>query len=412
MSSSVCTILHVDINSYFATLLQQENPKLQGVPLGVSKSEGRTCMIAVSKEAKQFGAKTGMRLKEARQCCPQLQVIPASFERYLDATRRLKKVFTQFSPHIFVYSLDEVFVDISSCLRYLYPSPLEAGKAIQAAIAAELGDWVTASVGIGANRLQAKIASEIAGTNEILEITENNLDSVLAQIEFKDVCGIGFRLAAKLAKYGIYHPYQLRFLSYSDLEAILGKHWAKEVLKIAYGQETHLLSLVERPPEHMQSVGRSITGYQLCDDDAEIEAIIYNLISEATAKARQMGLQGNRVSISLYGRDEWWGWAQTLDYYLDDPDQMFKVLLEPLRNWQRSFAVIKYAIRLTQLRPSHSIPVSLYSYNHKRHQTLAAVDSINQKYGLFTLRPAKLLKTSLIRPEVTGFLGDRQYLGL
>ncbi len=98
------TILHVDINSYFATLLQQENPALRDRPLGVTKGEGRTCLIATSKEAKKFGIKTGMRLKEALPLYPKLITAPAEFERYLDATKRLKKLFESIAPtnlHLF-----------------------------------------------------------------------------------------------------------------------------------------------------------------------------------------------------------------------------------------------------------------------------------------------------------------------
>ncbi len=416
-NASTSTILHVDINSYFATLQQQENPHLRGRPIGVVKDEGRSCIIAASKEAKKFGIKTGADLPEARLRCPDLLTIPAQFDRYLDATRRLKKIFTQIAPAITIYSLDEAFIDISDCQQHLYPDPHHLGRQIQQLIKNDLGEWVTASVGIGPNRFLAKMASEISPPESVFEINHHNLDAVLAEVKFNDVCGIGYQLEKKLLKMGITHPYLIRLYSNDDLLPIFGPFWTKELKKMAYGQEPHHLELLNEPLPHMKSVGRSITGYKLYDNEQEIKSILYNLTEEVTHKVRQMKLAGRAVNVSLFGQNRGWGqapqiWHQhlTLKYYLRHTQEMFQLIYDQLyRNWQREFKVIKFGVRLGMLEPVAEINPSLLPEAQQQEKISAAKDYLTEKYGLFTLRSGVLLNQPLIRPEVTGFLGDKTY---
>jgi DNA polymerase IV len=415
-SPTTKTILHVDINSYFATLLQQENPLLRGRPIGITKDHGRTCLIATSKEAKRYGVKTGCRLKEAKQLCPQIIPIPAQFGRYLDATKRLKKLFESFSPDVEIYSLDEAFIDLTNCLTHLYPSPHHVATTIKHRIVQELGEWVTCNIGIGRTRFLAKMGSEISPPDTIFTITDQNQDAVLASTTFEDVCGIGYRLGKKLHRLGITTPYMIRFYSEAELEPVVGPFWAKELLKMAYGDEPHHLERLSKPETHMKSVGRSITGWKLADSEEQIKRVLYNLTEEVTHKVRQMDLAGRYISIHLTGQDtdgEHRGWYahRTLQYCVRHSKPMFEVLYHQLyKPWRRSFSVIKFAIRLGMLQPMNQITPSLLPEWDKQERLSQAMDSITQRYGLFTLRSGLLTNDQgIIKPEVTGYLGDKQY---
>lgn len=418
------TILHVDINSYFATLLQQENPFLRGKPLGVIKDVGRTCLIATSKEAKTFGVKTGFRLNEAKQLCPQILTVPAAFDRYLDATYRLQKIFRQISPDVYIYSLDEAFLDVTACRKHLYPNLHQLARHIQQLIKQDLGEWVTCNVGISHNRLLAKIASEISPPDSYQLIDESNKDIILSSVSFKDVCGIGHRLGKKLHRLGITVPYQIRFFSEAELLPTFGPFWSKELLRIAYGQESYNLTLIDKPLDHMKSVGRSITGYHPTNDEAEIQAVLYNLTEEIAYKARKMKLAGRHISLFLVSSDShlngwnsaaknFWGDHLTLPTATNHTQEIFEVIYHRLyRNWHRTFSVIKFGVRLSLLQPEDQVPISLFTDYHRQHSLYQAIDKISNKYGLFTLKSASMLQQPTIRPEVTGFLGDGKYLGL
>ena len=409
------TILHIDVNSYFASLMQQENPYLRSRPVGIIKDHGRTCLIAASKEAKTRGIKTGMSRGEAQKLCPNLICLPARFDFYLDATHQLNHIFSQVAPHYYIYSLDEAFIDISDCRQYLYSHPLTLAHQLQERIKSKLGEWVTCNVGISHNRLLAKLASETAPQGTIKIIDESNLDVELATVDMADVCGIGYRLTEKLRRWGVNHPYQLRFFDPLDLTTLVGPFWAQELQKIAYGRETHLLSLIDRSVTHMKSVGRSITGYRLFDDEFQIKNIIRNLIEEITHKARQMRLAGRQVWIGLWGHRQFWQAHQTLTEFIQYSQPMFNIIYHQLyQTWSRNFPIITFAVRLGLLQSQFNQPPSLFDDQQQHQQRIItqAVDQINDRYGLFTIRPASLLNHSLIRPEVTGFLGDRQYYGL
>lgn len=406
------TILHVDINSYFATLLQQENPHLRGKPVGVVKDEGRTCIIAASKEAKRAGITTGCRLADALEICPEIITVPVDFDRCLDATYRLKKIFSTIAPSIYIFSLDEAFIDISDCLQHLYPDPETAGRRVQEDIRHELGQWVTCNVGIGPNRLLAKMSGEVAPKGSITTVTPDSIDPLLAATPFESVCGIGHRLARKLHALGATTPYLIRLISDEQLEATVGALWKSELQKIAWGEEPHFLATLDRSIPHMKSVGRSITGFSLCDSESAIQAILYNLMEEVTHKVRAMGLAGRQVSISLYGeRGEYWGDFRTLRCPIRHTPEMFDILYHQLyASWRRTFRIIKFAVRLSLLTPYRQS--SLLPTWHRRERLANAQDQAAQKYGLFTLKSAAMLHHDTIMPEVTGFLGDAQYLGL
>lgn len=401
------TTLHVDINSYFATIIQQENPHLREKPVGIIKDEGRTCLIATSKEAKKLGIGTGTYTFQAKKICKDIILIPASFERYLDATKRLQKVFKEISPNIFIYSLDEAFIDISDCQKYLYQDTQILCQNIQQNIKNELGEWVTSNVGIGPNRLLAKIASEISPKGSILEINDENKDAILAKISFKDVCGIGYRLSKKLEKMNITVPYQIRFFSQEQLEVIFGPFWSKELLKIAYGEEPHLLKLLDKENPHMKSVGRSITGYKLCDNESEIKSILFNLCMEIVDKTRKMNLAGRNVWIGLYGQNQAWSKHITLPHAFNHGHELLFWVQKLYNHWDKSFKIIKFAVRLSLLKPNNQAQL-LPSWK-KQEAIQTALDKINEKFGIFTLYPASINKNILIKPEVKGFLGDRKY---
>jgi hypothetical protein len=203
----------------------------------------------------------------------------------------------------------------------------------------------------------------------------------------------------------------------------VGSFWSEELLKIAYGEESHNLSLIDQKLPHMKSVGRSITGFKAYDDEAEIRSIIINLLEEITYKARKMKLAGRQVSINLYGsglkhygfnhqvsKNGSWSNFRTLQHYTNHTGELFDIIYNQLyKKWQRSFKVIKFAVRLSMLKPTSNINPSLLPEWQRQEKIYQAMDSISNAYGLFTLRSGALLNQPVIRPEVTGFLGDREY---
>src|SRR4030042_6150653 len=227
------TIFHVDLNSYFATVEQQQNPHLRGKPVGIVKDLGRTCIIAASIEAKSLGIKTGSNVLEARKAVPKLVLVKADFDKYLDYTQRFYRLIRSFSPEVNLFVCDEAFLDATYCLK-IYGSVQNLARQIQAKIFVEMGSWVTASIGIAKNRTLAKLAGEFAPKGGFFAIDDTNLDIVLSLSKMTDICGIGPRLSRRLKRLGITNRVELRDLDSQFLKKRFGPFWGPELKRIGW----------------------------------------------------------------------------------------------------------------------------------------------------------------------------------
>jgi len=402
-------MLHIDINSYFATLLQQETPALRHKPVVVVKDLGRTCVIAASKEAKIQGISTGCSLAEAYQLAPDLIEMPAEFEMYWSATKRLKDLFESFSPAVEIFSLDEVFINYTP-VQNLYLSPHSFALQIQAAIKNTLGEWVTCNIGIAENRFLAKMMGETAPKGSVSQVTACNKTILLATTSFADVCGVGLHLAKRLDRIGVTVPYQINFVPNHILQQIFGPFWSVELRKMGRGEEPLFLQRLADVPPHMKSVSRSITGYKLSANQQLIIATLYNLSEEVIQKLRKMELAGRLVFCSLAGDNQYWGDHITLYHYVRHVHDMFGLIRHTLYpRWHHKFPVIRLRVGMSLLRPWSKVQDCWFPDWWRQERISKAIDELTSRYGLFTVTSGLLLRKEKIRPEVTGFLGDKKF---
>lgn len=401
--------LHIDINAYFATLLQQETPALRGRPIGVVKDAGRTCIIASSKEAKLKGVRTGCSSAEALARCPDMLLLPADFSLYASATNTLKAVFESLTPSIEIFSLDEAFVPYDE-LQTLYPNPIAFGQEIQQKIRQALGEWVTCNVGVGPTRLLAKMSGETSPKGSVSQVTEETKSALLAKVEFGDVCGVGLRLERRLAVLGITHPYQINFVTDEDLARHFGPFWSGELRKIGQGEETAQLARLAHPLTQMKGVGRTITLFALTGNDERVRQVLYNLSSEVMHKVRSMDLMGRQVSLLLVGHDKSWSKHITLKSAIRQTKEFVFWIDRLYEQWQNPFPLIRFGVHLGLIQSWKTAQLPLSPEWWQRERAEAAVDYVNRRYGLYTIRSGQLLNSkNLIHPEVTGFLGDKIY---
>lgn len=405
-------IMHIDINSYFATLLQQENPGLRGSPVGVVKDHGRTCIIAASKEAKKLGISTGCSVKEAKKLSKNIILVPAHFGMMLSATKKLKRIFSQWSPSVDIFSLDEAFLDCTGCEGIVGSDIASYARRIQRHIALELGEWVTCNAGISSNKLLAKMAGEIAPKGSVMIIDGQNLDSVLARVSWKDVCGVGHALAKKLTHLGLFHPYDLHLIDDVTLREYFGPFWSKELRCISLGQETHFFS---RPKSvsYQKSVGRTKTGFSLCNEREPIARMLRFLVEEVSYKLRKMDLLGKKISVSLSGNSRQWSQSMTSSFWVRNSSDIWDIVYTKFfSQWKGEFPVIRYGVWIGECVPASSTQLSLFPADRKKENVTQVVDAINEKFGRFCIYPARLFGPEKVHPEVTGYLGDKIYLGL
>lgn len=224
-------VMYVDMNSFFASCEQQNNPALRGCPIGVTAGDKYySVIIAPSIEAKRFGVKTGMRLNEARQICPQIKGIPANPVLYREKHIAIMKVLRSYCSdgEVIAKSIDEAAMNLTG-YRLVYKDLNALALKIKTDLLYAAGECVTCSIGIAPNTFLAKLATDFQKPNGLIEITRENLDGYLAKLSLTDLPGIGRRNERRLQLVGIKSPLQMRHTSQSLLRkafgGIAGYYW-------------------------------------------------------------------------------------------------------------------------------------------------------------------------------------------
>ncbi|NOR50626.1 MAG: DNA polymerase IV, partial [Desulfuromonadales bacterium] len=200
------TIMHVDMNAFFAAVEQQSNPALRGRPIAVTGSEKRSIILTTSYEARAFGVKTGMTRFEAFEFCPQLTLVPANNRLYTHVSSEIMALFQDYTPLVEIFSVDEAFLDLSGSLK-LFGGVERIAYLIKSRIKARLG--ITCSIGVAPNKLLAKLASEQRKPDGLTIFRSEEISVLLENMPIQELCGIGRRLGRQLHGLGIFTCGQL-----------------------------------------------------------------------------------------------------------------------------------------------------------------------------------------------------------
>lgn len=395
-------VLHIDFDSFFASCEQQDNPLLRGKPMGVTAANGRTCIIASSREAKKLGIKTGTRSYEAFKVCPNLKLVKADFVKYLEISKKFLKICQNFSPDVELFSIDEVFMDVT-LTNHLFNGVYNMIKLLKKEIREKIGEYITVSVGISHNKLLAKLASGINKPNGIFEITKSNLDKVYAGSKLTDACGIGERIKVRLNKIGIFTLLQLRNTSLKLLVSEFGPVEAEFLHQVGSGLSTDALNSYTKVPS-VKSVGRN---YCLPKNEYDKKVVlqnVYELCEEVCIKLRRLSKKAKTIgfyfggNISLHRR-------KTFDKYFDTGKEMFD-LLKNLFNINNFKYVRQIGITASGLEDSINVPLSLFD-SPRKNKLISVIDEINDRFGDHTIRNGFLLYSDKLTTVPNGYMADK-----
>jgi len=196
---STRVILHVDMDAFYASVEQRDDPALRGRPVLVGGREGRGVVCAASYEARRFGCRSAMPMGQALRLCPDAAVVRPDFAKYTAASRAIREIFGRYTPEIEPLALDEAFLDATASLA-LFGSGRRIGEEIRAAVRAELS--LTCSVGVAPNKFCAKIASDLRKPDALVEFHQDTLVETLAPLDIERMWGVGPVAAAALRARG------------------------------------------------------------------------------------------------------------------------------------------------------------------------------------------------------------------
>src|SRR3989344_2667945 len=225
-------VLHIDLNSCFATVEQQARPLLRGRPLAVTnRLTVNACIVAASYEAKSQGIKVGMRLSEGKGLVPDLITIETDPPKYHYVYQQLVNIMKSYSPKVTMKSIDEGIIDFAGTRSHINPRPLTAiGYEIKKRLRDDAGPWMRCNIGIAPNRFLAKTAASLHKPDGLDVITHANLRKTLSQLQLTDLSGIAQRNCARLNACGIMTPLQFldaspNVLRHRVFKSVFGEDW-------------------------------------------------------------------------------------------------------------------------------------------------------------------------------------------
>lgn len=285
------SIIHCDLDAFFASVEQLDRPELRGRPVLVGGSVERGVVSACSYEARRFGVHSAMAMSRALRLCPLAAVLPVRMDRYRELSARVFAVFARFTDRVEPLSIDEAFLDVSGCER-LFGPPRAIAERLRAEVLEATG--LTVSAGIAPNKFLAKLASEHGKPDGLVEIAPEAIDAFLLPLPLSRLWGVGRVTAGRLERQGLNTVADLRAVSRERLVRLLGSGGAT-LYRLARGEDDSPVVA----PSPAKSIGHEET---FAADLWELEDMRRQLLdmSERVARRlRRQGMTGRRVTLKV-----------------------------------------------------------------------------------------------------------------
>lgn len=400
VNSSEPLIMHIDLNSCFATIEQQANPLLRNKPVGVGAYTRDTGIIlAASYEAKRLGIKLGTSVREAREICPEFIALAPDPPKYREAHRRFKEVLTAYTDQVAPRSIDEFVVDFHGSHVVQQGRSLESvGYEIKERIKESLGEYVTVNVGIGTNRFLAKLAAGLHKPDGLDIITPDNIIEIYQSIDLTDLPGINRRFKARLMAAGIANPYEMyqssgKFLRDFVFFSKLGHAWHQRLR----GWEVDAVQWGRKTIGHQYALEHKTT------DRDEIKRLLMKLCEKVGRRLRRYGYRAHGVHLSIRyikqaGVETAWGkkWGYRYWQQGHKTPQPLYATQEIYRAAEHLLSTVRFVDKVSQLSitvfdltADTSDQMGLFEDERMRLNALArAADLVNDRYGEFSVVPA------------------------
>lgn len=397
-------VMHIDFDSFFASVEQQANPFLRGRPIGVggsSLSKGIVC--AASIEAKKYGVKTAMPMFKAVKLCPNILGIKGDGTKYSWIQKKTIKLFSEYTDLVEPFSIDESFIDVTKTLKF-FDSPENIANEIKNKMRRLFGEYITCSVGVGPNKLVAKLVSDLRKPNGLFIVTEENLNSVLQSVELKDFCGIGNRIEKRLNKLNIYTTKQLQEADHEKLYKEFGNVGSRFLINLAFGKDYDPVSHVEdiRTPK---SIGHQHT-LSKNTRDVEIMKVNVRRLSEMVGRRLRRKEMKGKI-ITLYLRDSEFHSqheSKNIGKYIDSGRDIYEIAEQIFERIYKGQEIRLVSVSISHLIPKDKQPLHLFLEEQKLDKITSAADLINDKFGEFTLVPADTLRADRTKGKISSFL--------
>ena len=394
-------VMHIDINSCFASIEQQYNPKYRNKPIVVAPNYGQHgTIVAASKEAKKLGIKTGHKVYEAQKIYPQIIVVGTHIERYKEVHKKLKTIIEKYCPIVIAKSIDEFTADFRTMHeQYDKDKMIAIAKLIKQDIKNEIGIYITVSIGIAPNAFLAKTASDIKKPDGLEIIDSNNYQAVYEQLTLTDLCGINTRNEIRLNNLNIFSVIDFYSIDYqklhSGLKSITAYFWYMKLR----GWEVDDINTHRGSFSHSYVLRENITSlYKLKPILSKLIVQLTDRIRNANYSTRGLVIQinyqnGQKILKKYHGAAEFF-----------DTVEIYNVFIKMLKaDYIENIKVKQVYVAFFDLRPYQNLQLNLLTDQNKKAALYKAIDDINKKWGRDTVIPSITHTAKSAAPDAISF---------
>ncbi|HET7468391.1 MAG TPA: DNA polymerase IV [Gemmatimonadales bacterium] len=386
-------ILHVDLDAFFVEVCRQRHPELRELELLVvgGRRDQRGVVQSASYGARRFGIHAGMPIAQAVRLCPQATFFQGSFPDYRDASRAVRGVLEQFSPTVVMASLDEAYLDFGGTERLFPHSLLPVAEQLRDAVGNQTG--LDCSIGIGPNRMIAKLASDAAKPRGLMEVRAGWEEGFLAGLALRAMPGVGPKTADRWAELGLVDVWQVQQMDEAALERLIGGD-ARALKRRAHGYGGTTLHADRLP----RSVSRETTLSRDLRDPEQLEATLSLLTARVAGQLRDEHLVARTVALKLRHDDfrtvtrrHTFEIATDLDAELFGAARdLFRAAFDEVRGRDRGVRLI--GVAATNLGAAAEADLFEPPARRRLRDLSVAVDQLREKYGFAAVTPGSVLR--------------------
>ncbi|AFQ44088.1 DNA polymerase IV [Desulfosporosinus meridiei] len=379
-------ILHVDMDAFYASVEQRDDPSLLGKPVVVGgRPNSRGVVSAASYEARKYGIRSAMPVAEAARRCPDAVFLPVNFKKYREVSWQIREIFLTYTPMVEPISLDEAFLDVTGSTRLFGPAE-DIALTIKLRIRQELS--LTASVGFACNKFLAKLASDLKKPDGFVVVHPDKVQEFLDPLPIERIWGVGEKTAEQLHSHRINTVKDLRSLELKFLTKLFGS-LGSQLYQLARGID-------DRPVESdrvVKSIGRETTFESDIRDGDFLEKTLLMLAIDVGRSLRKEALRGRTVTLKVrYDDFRTLSRSRTIHRATDLDDVIFQEACSLLSELSLKQPLRLIGVTMSNLTDQHENQISLFEEPRLERENLTKVlDLVKEKYGEKSITRARLL---------------------
>ena len=379
----------VDMNCFFAAIEARDFPELRGRPLAITNGMKGTCIITSSYEARAYGIKTGMRLREASKLCPHLIQRPTRPHIYAEVSGNIMQSLNEVCPDIEIFSVDEAFIDMTPC-QTLYGSPVHIGQLIKQAVYKASG--LLCSIGISGDKTTAKYAAKLNKPDGFTVIPPWEARQQLADTPVTELCGVAKGIGRFLAERDVHVCGDMQNLPIGELARRFGNP-GRRIWYMAQGLDPEPLHYDVADPK---SIGHGKVLPPKTTDKNILRTYLIHMAVRVCARLRRYHFEASEFFIGLKVIDGWAGRKVKTSHPTNDTQQLIRMCHFVLEmDWNNQPV---YQVQITATNPQkQNSQMDLFfdaASNEQKNKVNTVVDEINQRYGEAALGPGRLINKS------------------